>query len=67
MTTWQAIKRWRYDYTALIGLLIGAAPELIDFLLSNPDAPVLSKNLRITLHLVGLGLAAWGRSVKVRE
>ncbi len=64
--TLEAVRARRYDWTAAAGVLLAAAPSLIDWLLSEDGAPPVPLWLRWTLRAAGIVLAAQGRPLVVR-
>lgn len=64
--TIESILAGRYDWRAPIGAVVAFAPELLAWLLDGPDAPTLDPRLRMALRVLGVLLAAQGRSLLVR-
>lgn len=64
--TIEAVQRGRYDWRALVGVLLVAVPELLTWLLEGEDAPALPPSVRWSLRVVGIVLAAQGRPLIVR-
>lgn len=61
--TLETIKAGKYDWTALLGVLVAAWPTIQTHVLSTYTLPPL---WAAALQCVGLLLAAWGRPVVVR-
>lgn len=64
----------RYDWTAVIAAIVGAAPTAFDYmaqflawLLSSPDAPQVAPELRTTLHTLAFILALFARGLLARK
>jgi hypothetical protein len=56
-----------YEWTAVVGVLIGLAPDIITAFLTDPDAPTLSKGARFGLRMLGLLVAAQGLPLVKRK
>ena len=54
----------RYDWTAIIGVLVAVVPDIAQELTRSDLG--LSNDVLNIVRLIGLALAAYGRSVKVR-
>ena len=54
----------RYDWTAIIGVLVAVVPDIAQELTRSDLG--LSNDVLNIVRLIGLALAAYGRSVKMR-
>ena len=57
---------WKYDPTALIGLLVLVLPTIINEMLESGDLELVPW-VKWPVYIIGALLAAYGRSVVVRD
>jgi hypothetical protein len=60
----------KYDYTAVWAVVLAAVPllpEVINWLLNDPTAPVVSEPYKTWLRWAAFFLALYGRSILVRK